>query len=250
MIIYFTGTGNSRYIAQTIQKATGYPAVDAAALIKKGDYSELADCHPFVIIFPIYAGRMPKPFWDFLTAVPLKGTDRAYFICTCAGSSGSTIDSLRNLCSSVLNMEFMGFMKIIMPSNMPMSSIKAPSECQETIAEGRDKALSAVPFIQQENPFPPFKEHDFIMSLLVNPLFTKFYKPAAGFGINEKCIGCGQCAALCPMNNIRLINQKPQWGKNCCACMGCINSCPQGAIEYKNKTQGKPRYYLKDGFKL
>ena len=37
---------------------------------------------------------------------------------------------------------------------------------------------------------------------------------------------------------------KPQWGDNCTRCTACINGCPQGAIEYKNKTQGKERYYF------
>jgi epoxyqueuosine reductase QueG len=37
---------------------------------------------------------------------------------------------------------------------------------------------------------------------------------------------------------------KPSWQNNCTHCMACISGCPTLAIEYKNKTQGKPRYYL------
>ena len=33
-------------------------------------------------------------------------------------------------------------------------------------------------------------------------------------------------------------------GINCARCTACINGCPRGAIEYKNKTQGKERYYF------
>ncbi|WP_334304421.1 hypothetical protein [Paraclostridium sordellii] len=55
----------------------------------------------------------------------------------------------------------------------------------------------------------------------------------------------GKCEALYPLNNINLKNQKPVWGNNCTHCMACICSCPTEAIEYKNNTQNKERYYLK-----
>ena len=60
----------------------------------------------------------------------------------------------------------------------------------------------------------------------------------------EKCNGCGLCATLCPLNNIEIVDGKPEWGKNCTHCMACINHCPKKAIEYGEKSKGKPRYHL------
>ncbi|AVQ95642.1 4Fe-4S dicluster domain-containing protein [Ethanoligenens harbinense] len=40
-----------------------------------------------------------------------------------------------------------------------------------------------------------------------------------------------------------LENRRPRWGKNCTHCMACIGACPVGAIEYKNHSKGKRRYY-------
>ena len=57
-----------------------------------------------------------------------------------------------------------------------------------------------------------------------------------------KCIGCGKCEKLCPMNNITLPNGRPVWGDNCTQCMACICYCPTEAIEYGKKSLGKPRY--------
>ena len=48
----------------------------------------------------------------------------------------------------------------------------------------------------------------------------------------------------CPLNNIRLENGKPVWGKNCTHCMACICYCPKEAIEYGKKSKGKPRYHF------
>ena len=60
----------------------------------------------------------------------------------------------------------------------------------------------------------------------------------------KTCIGCGKCVKNCPMNNIRLKDGKPIWGKKCTHCMACICYCPMEAIEYGKKSIGKPRYHF------
>ncbi|MEG1426002.1 MAG: 4Fe-4S binding protein, partial [Raoultibacter sp.] len=35
-------------------------------------------------------------------------------------------------------------------------------------------------------------------------------------------------------------------GNSCTHCMACITRCPEEAIEFKNKTQGKVRHYLSE----
>ena len=86
--------------------------------------------------------------------------------------------------------------------------------------------------------------YDKLMSDIVNPVFYKFFVKADAFTANDKCIGCGKCAKMCPLNNIELKNSKPVWGKNCTHCMACICLCPTEAIEYGKKSVGKPRYHL------
>jgi len=66
---------------------------------------------------------------------------------------------------------------------------------------------------------------------------------AKDFYATDGCTGCGECAELCPLNNVKLGNKKPQWGAECTHCMACIAGCPSEAIEYGKKTKGVPRYY-------
>ena len=56
------------------------------------------------------------------------------------------------------------------------------------------------------------------------------------------------CVKLCPLNNVEMDGSRPAWGKRCTHCMACICGCPHEAIEYKNKTQGRRRYYLQDTY--
>ncbi len=45
----------------------------------------------------------------------------------------------------------------------------------------------------------------------------------------KKCVGCGKCAAVCPMGNIRM-DGRPKFGMHCVGCMGCAFLCPADAV--------------------
>jgi ferredoxin len=66
------------------------------------------------------------------------------------------------------------------------------------------------------------------------------------FSAGEKCNGCGICKKVCPVKNIRLVDNKPEFTHNCQRCMACIQYCPKQAIQYKGKNMNKTRYYHPD----
>ena len=76
-------------------------------------------------------------------------------------------------------------------------------------------------------------------------VFTKLM-PIAGmkYSPSEECIGCKICACNCPSMNIRMVLNKPVFGRKCIFCMRCINACPVNAILYKGK---KSAQYLEKG---
>jgi len=71
-----------------------------------------------------------------------------------------------------------------------------------------------------------------------------FMYKTKGFHSTEKCISCGKCVKVCPLNNISLSEGKPVWSKNCTHCMACIGTCPTEAVEYGNITQTKEKYSI------
>ena len=61
--------------------------------------------------------------------------------------------------------------------------------------------------------------------------------------MNGKCTGCAICQKICPVDNIKIENKQPIWGKQCEQCMACIQWCPTQAIEYSDKTRKRKRYH-------
>ena len=74
---------------------------------------------------------------------------------------------------------------------------------------------------------------------------TVFLKPTARFSalkitVNKnKCVSCGKCKKVCPMNIDITDNSKIKQNKSeCILCMNCINNCPKNAVKmsFLNKT--------------
>lgn len=46
----------------------------------------------------------------------------------------------------------------------------------------------------------------------------------------KKCVGCGICAGVCPMQNIKIEDGKAEFNGKCTMCYRCFSRCPQRAI--------------------
>lgn len=67
---------------------------------------------------------------------------------------------------------------------------------------------------------------------------TVFLKPMSYFSLlrvrvdETKCIDCGKCRRLCPMNvDVPDNSRRRQHGTECILCMRCVDECPQKALK-------------------
>ena len=84
-----------------------------------------------------------------------------------------------------------------------------------------------------------------LKSYLINGSFNKVATDDRKYRSTEKCIGCGKCVSVCPLQNVSLEEGRPKWHGHCTMCMSCYHHCPVNAIQYGKGTEGKGQYYFK-----
>ena len=245
MILCFSGTGNSKYVAQRIADALDDALVNLNDRIKASDTSSVETGERVIIVTPTYAWRIPRVVRDWLLKTELHGAKQAWFVMTCGSEIGNADKYNRELCAEKA-ISCMGTAQIVMPENyIAMFSAPQADEARQIVAKAEPDIDRAIAAIQANQPFAPTRNnlYDRFMSTAANPVFYALFVKADKFRADDKCIGCGKCAQLCPLNDISIVDDRPVWGKNCTHCMACICHCPTGAIEYGRKSLGKPRYH-------
>ena len=246
MILYFSGTGNSKYVAQRIADALGDEIVNLNDRIKASDTSSIETGERVIIVTPTYAWRIPRVVRDWLLKTELRGAKQDWFVMTCGSEIGDADKYNRELCTEKA-ISCMGTAQIVMPENyIAMFSAPQVDEARQIVTRAEPSIDRAIAAIQANQPFAPTRNnlYDRFMSGPVNSIFYRFFVKANAFTVSSACIGCGQCAKRCPMNNVTIKDGKPLWGKNCTHCMACIGYCPVSAIEYGKKSVGQPRYHF------
>ena len=246
MILFFSGTGNSRYIANRIVDALQDDVVDLNAKIKANDQAPLQTGRDVILVTPTYAWRIPRIVADWLSKVELTGAERIWFVMDCGSEIGDAAKYNRKLAESK-NLVYMGTKQIVMPENyIAMFDAPEDEEARRIVKKAEPDIEEAIASIKAGVHFPAPRRnlYDRFMSGAVNPVFYAAFVKADAFKAGDACNGCGACARRCPMNNVHLEGGRPVWGRDCTHCMACICYCPAEAIEYGKKSVGKPRYHI------
>ena len=244
MVLYFSGTGNSKYIAKRIAEAIRENTVDLNMKIKENDTSPLQTGRDVIIVTPTYAWRIPKIVSEWIDKTEFIDGKRIWFVMNCGSEIGNAAKYNQEL-SRQLHLSYMGTAQIVMPENyIAMFGVPGKAEAKEIVAKAEPSIDDVIKDIQAKREFskPRNNMYDKIMSSAVNTIFYPMFVKANKFMATDACISCGKCVQVCPLNNVQLKNGKPAWGSNCTHCMACICYCPAEAIGYGKKSEGKPRY--------
>ena len=249
MILYFSATGNTGYVAQTLAGMLEDEALNLLDRIRNRDHSEICSDRPFVICAPTYVCEIPRFLADYLRKTPLTGSREVYFVITSGGYAGIS-GPLGGQLIKRKGMIYKGCAELTMPSNYFINGRpeKSQDEIERRIRAARDSLPAIAAAIRSGGVLKARHVWLFesVITLPFNPVWYRFKQPVRDFYATDKCVSCGLCARLCPLKLIHLEDGKPVWsGKGCAHCMSCIQNCPAEAIEYGDITPGKKRYLFK-----
>ena len=248
MIFYFTGTGNSFYVAKKIQEKEGGELINMVEALNKKDFNvKLEKGEKIGIIFPVYFWGPPNIVEEFLSQLEIEKDGEDPFIYTVI-TCGSTVGNADKIISNLLkpkDLQLSSGYTLKMPSNYVMMYDMPSKEKAISSIEIADKEIEKIIEDLKTN-----KKGDFIKDRGIAPILTPIlykiygiYRKTKNFKVNENCTACGQCEKLCTSKVIRLNNGKPEWTYDKCShCTACINGCPSIAIEYGKSTIKRKRY--------
>ncbi len=244
MIVYFTGTGNSRFCAEFLARQLEDTCIHVFSSVREKRRLVPTSEKPWVFVAPTYAWQLPPLFAELLRTGSFSGDQDAYFVMTCGSDIGAAGARNAALCAE-MGLRYRGTVPVVMPENyIAMFSAPGPEGSEKLVSDAIPVLEQIAADIRQERSLREERPGmlDRLKSGIIHWGFFHFWVRDRAFRVSEDCIGCGKCREVCPLGNIRLEGGKPVWGGRCTHCMACICLCPAEAIDYGRSTRGKVRY--------
>lgn len=244
MILYFSGTGNSLYIAKKMAEELNDRILSIADLVCKQQY-ELAIEQDETIgfVYPVIACAPPDIITDFIKKVHFKGyTDQYIFsVFNCAGSPEYTSRIIKETAQKA-GLCIKGFYDVLMPGNYITQKKHLPHEKEKEYLDHCDEKIEEIAQgVRQQLSNYQKEKHSFLLSYGLHKLAV--LEKTEPFIFGDACVGCGKCVDICPMESITMTDGKPSRDVSKCAfCLACVNVCPTRALQVGKKTQGNPQY--------
>ncbi|MBN2532041.1 MAG: EFR1 family ferrodoxin [Spirochaetales bacterium] len=250
-IYYFSGTGNSLFVAKEISsRLEDSKLIPIVQSLKKSQIKTSSDIVGF--IFPNFCLTLPIPMRMFLDRADLGSSKYLFAVCTRGGTESEAFEYIDKLLKKQ-NKKLNAKINVTMPWNHPLGKENLTSESNikrlDDLVSAMYKKLDIfVNYIKggEDYSMPDtdadYKIPDWAKLFLISKTFNYeshrfMYQNFIKYYSDSKCKGCGICEKVCLSGRIHIIDGKPHWSKNpgCFGCFTCINYCPQKAIQIKSK---------------
>ena len=237
MIAYFSGTGNSKWVAKKLGELLVQDVVNITS-VASVDFIQVG-----ILVIPIYAWGMPGWVKQYLKEAELP--QKIDVVLTCGDDIGMTDAELRRFFSKG-NCKMASCHSVQMPNtyvvlpgfdtdkeDVVSTKMENARIRLEVIAERLKENLEVTDVVR--GGFPRIK------SYVLRPLFNRFLTGDKWFKVDtDACIHCSRCADICPVNNIKMSDGAiPVWQHHCADCSACYHVCPKHAIRYNAFTAKK-----------
>lgn len=246
MILYFSGTGNSLAIARSIAKAVDDQVLPLTEAVQRDLTSEKR----IGLVYPSYDFNMPPAVRNLVSRLKISAEAYVFIVIPCGAQVGNSIWTCRRLLRAK-GIEVAYAHKIRVPDNSAIAFGRNPNEQVwkfEHFAVRLEQIIADVKAEKHAFHFSGWSFAGWLMGLpSIERSMIRTFRPKVN---EDKCIGCGICAKVCPMENIVVVDEKAHIGDQCTICLGCVHSCPQQAVEVGNRPTQKDYQYHHPQIKL
>lgn len=245
LMLYFSGTGNSKYMANSFSKKTGAHCYSIETNMNFSKEILINDTIGFC--YPTYGGCVPRIMREFVAkhTKDLKGKKLIIF-CTQLMFSGdgarAFIDLLPKNYAEVIYAEHFN-----MPNNLcntPIFPVKNGAAIKKCVSQAEAKMDIVCKNIKKgkiiKRGFNSFSHAIGLSQSSYWPAIEE--KNKSSVKVHESCINCGLCVNLCPMKNLVQSPDGINHLNNCTLCYRCVNACPHQAITVLGHKKPKVQY--------
>lgn len=250
MIICFTGTGNSRRVADQLQDILGDEIVRLAPgqMVNPQRVTFNVTDDRVILVTPVHGWGLPRRAVSVLRQSKFNGEGRLnhYLVLTCGDDIGQADFQWRKLVRG-RGFNDIGAFSVQMPNTytflpgfdvdpapLAEEKLRAAGPVVDDIARSIAAGEKITRVVRGSYPW--------IKTKILYPIFHRFLCSTKPFHATDACAGCGKCARNCSVGNISMVNGRPVWGPECNTCLRCYHCCPNHAVAYGKHTEGKGQY--------
>ena len=248
IIYYFSGTGNSKRVAEWITQTSGNKGYVAECIdISKTERRGLSSLPQETIVgfcSPTHGFNFAPIMMHFILFFP-RGKNKVFIVNTRAGMKLSKLflpglsgmaQYFHALVLMLKGYKIVGMRPVDLPSNWihlhPGLKKKVVDSLHEHWKNKTEKFADKI--LSGKHDYRAL--FDIIQDLIITPIAVLYYligrfALAKSFYADSSCNNCDLCINECPLKAIKKVDGRPFWTFRCESCMRCINNCPKRSIQ-------------------